>query len=448
MRQSWLSPLAACRSAGAKGLGVFAVEAIPAGTTVAGFGGCVVDRAELDTLDEEHPHPRAPDRRRPLHRRASLPFDDADYVNHSCDPNCGIVGSVLLVTMRDGRRRRGALLRLRHDRHRRLRRVRVLVRDARCAGGRSPAPTGRSPSSATATAAGARPTSSAATRASPRASATVGARWTPRERFVEAVNRPAAEVPLDVAALCIAAHAHPGLDVDAWLARLDALAARLPGTDVRRVARASLRATRASSATSTTTTIPRTRSSTPCSNAGCGIPISLSVLMIAIGRRLGVDVRGVGMPGHFLVLDGARGDVWCDPFHGGARARCRRLPAPVRSRLRRRAARSSPRSSRRRRRPRSSRACWPISNAASSRPIRCSGRGCASCTSRSRASRSRSSSSSPTSSRPPATSCTRPWCSTSSPIAPIGGRPSPTPTPTTAATSCAPARVRLRARMN
>ena len=49
-----------------------------------------------------------------------------------------------------------------------------------------------------------------------------------------------------------------------------------------------------------------------------GIPISLSVLMIAVGRRLGVDVRGVGMPGHFLVLDGERGDVWCDPFHGGA----------------------------------------------------------------------------------------------------------------------------------
>ena len=29
------------------------------------------------------------------------PFDPADFVNHSCDPNCGIVGSILLVTMRD-----------------------------------------------------------------------------------------------------------------------------------------------------------------------------------------------------------------------------------------------------------------------------------------------------------------------------------------------------------
>ena len=53
MHQSWLSPLAVCRPAGAKGLGIFAVDAIPAGTTVAGFGGCVVDRAELDALDEK-----------------------------------------------------------------------------------------------------------------------------------------------------------------------------------------------------------------------------------------------------------------------------------------------------------------------------------------------------------------------------------------------------------
>ena len=99
MHQSWLSPLASCRPAGAKGLGVFANEAIPAGTTVAGFGGCVVDRAELDTLDEKYrTHSLQIDDH--LFIVSELPFDDADYVNHSCDPNCGIVGSVLLVTMR------------------------------------------------------------------------------------------------------------------------------------------------------------------------------------------------------------------------------------------------------------------------------------------------------------------------------------------------------------
>ena len=36
-----------------------------------------------------------------------------------------------------------------------------------------------------------------------------------------------------------------------------------------------------------------------------GIPITLSVLAIEIGRRVGVPVVGVGMPAHFLVRDGA-----------------------------------------------------------------------------------------------------------------------------------------------
>ena len=100
MRQSWLSPLAVTRTAGDKGMGIFAVEAIRAGATVAGFGGHVVDRSELDhfrtgsasgalQIDDD------------LFIASELPFADADYVNHSCEPNCGIVGSVLLVTMRD-----------------------------------------------------------------------------------------------------------------------------------------------------------------------------------------------------------------------------------------------------------------------------------------------------------------------------------------------------------
>jgi SET domain-containing protein len=80
-------------------MGIFAVEPIPAGTTVAGFGGHVVDRSELDDLDDEvriHALQIDDD----LFIASVLPFDDADYVNHSCEPNCGIVGSVLMVTMR------------------------------------------------------------------------------------------------------------------------------------------------------------------------------------------------------------------------------------------------------------------------------------------------------------------------------------------------------------
>ena len=52
-----------------------------------------------------------------------------------------------------------------------------------------------------------------------------------------------------------------------------------------------------------------------------GIPISLSVIMMEVGRRLGVPIVGIGMPGHFLVgLARAHGDVpetFADPFHEG-----------------------------------------------------------------------------------------------------------------------------------
>ena len=142
-------------------------------------------------------------------------------------------------------------------------------------------------------------------------------RMDPRERFVAAVNRPAAEVPLDVAALCIAAHAHPGLDVDAWLARLDALAARCPAPTFDAL-RAHLFEHEGFAGNLDHYDDPENSFLDSVIERRLGIPITLSVLMIAVGRRLGVDVQGVGMPGHFLVLDGLRGDVWCDPFHGGA----------------------------------------------------------------------------------------------------------------------------------
>ncbi len=45
-----------------------------------------------------------------------------------------------------------------------------------------------------------------------------------------------------------------------------------------------------------------------------GVPIALSVLWIEVGRRAGIDMEGVGLPGHFLVY--ASGQL-VDPFHYG-----------------------------------------------------------------------------------------------------------------------------------
>lgn len=46
----------------------------------------------------------------------------------------------------------------------------------------------------------------------------------------------------------------------------------------------------------------------------CGIPITLSLVCIEVGRRRGLTLHGVGMPGHFLV---GSDDGYIDTFHGG-----------------------------------------------------------------------------------------------------------------------------------
>jgi regulator of sirC expression with transglutaminase-like and TPR domain len=49
-----------------------------------------------------------------------------------------------------------------------------------------------------------------------------------------------------------------------------------------------------------------------------GIPITLSILAIAVGRRLGIDIVGVGLPGHFITkATGDDEEILFDPFHGG-----------------------------------------------------------------------------------------------------------------------------------
>jgi regulator of sirC expression with transglutaminase-like and TPR domain len=48
-----------------------------------------------------------------------------------------------------------------------------------------------------------------------------------------------------------------------------------------------------------------------------GIPITLAVVMMAVGRRVGLSVEGIGFPGHFLVRFGGPRGHYADPFHRG-----------------------------------------------------------------------------------------------------------------------------------
>ena len=48
-----------------------------------------------------------------------------------------------------------------------------------------------------------------------------------------------------------------------------------------------------------------------------GIPITLAVVYMELGRRLKIPLVGIGMPGHFLVRHVEVDDLFVDPFHGG-----------------------------------------------------------------------------------------------------------------------------------
>jgi len=62
-----------------------------------------------------------------------------------------------------------------------------------------------------------------------------------------------------------------------------------------------------------------------------GIPITLSLIAMAVGRRLDLDIAGVALPGHFVVManDGDERIVF-DPFEGGRRLQAADCEALVR----------------------------------------------------------------------------------------------------------------------
>lgn len=65
---------------------------------------------------------------------------------------------------------------------------------------------------------------------------------------------------------------------------------------------------------------------------GRGLPILLSALTIGIGRRVGVPIDGIGLPGHFVVADRSGGEArYLDPFDGWAAVDEGRLREIVRS---------------------------------------------------------------------------------------------------------------------
>lgn len=137
-------------------------------------------------------------------------------------------------------------------------------------------------------------------------------------RFTELIGEPEGRLALDEGALLIAAHAYPGLDVAAELARLDDLAERCPATEVGSLVRW-LFVDQAFSGNVRAYHDPRNSYLNDVVARRTGIPISLAVLAMAVGARRGVELVGIGMPGHFLLRDRDDPEGFLDPFARGAR---------------------------------------------------------------------------------------------------------------------------------
>ncbi|MBI3245563.1 MAG: tetratricopeptide repeat protein [Deltaproteobacteria bacterium] len=148
-----------------------------------------------------------------------------------------------------------------------------------------------------------------------------------RERFTQLVHDPMGDFDLAEAALLIAQEDQPELEVATYLQRLDALAAtvrtRLPENSEPAAILAQLNTLlfQEEKLTGNVTDYydPRNSFLNEVLDRKMGIPITLCVIYMEVGRRLGLSLLGVGFPGHFLVkYSGAEGEVVLDPFHGGA----------------------------------------------------------------------------------------------------------------------------------
>lgn len=119
---------------------------------------------------------------------------------------------------------------------------------------------------------------------------------------------------LDVGALAIAAGADPELDTDTWLRELDRLA---QGIDSLETLIHRLFVVEGFAGNTTNYYDPRNSLLDQVLDRRLGIPITLSVVCLEVGRRAGVSLEGVSMPGHFLVRPMAT-DHYLDAFNGGA----------------------------------------------------------------------------------------------------------------------------------
>ena len=151
---------------------------------------------------------------------------------------------------------------------------------------------------------------------------------------------PRAQWQLAEAALVIAREAYPELDIAAYVQRIDALAAELQTrlhvdiAHTEKLARLNhyLFTELGIAGNSEDYYDPRNSYLNDVIDRKLGIPITLAVLYIEVGQRLGLPLSGVSFPGHFLVKCTLRdGAVILDAYAKGASLGIKDLQKRLRS---------------------------------------------------------------------------------------------------------------------
>lgn len=144
--------------------------------------------------------------------------------------------------------------------------------------------------------------------------------------FFALTQGPDEQIDLVRCALHIARDAYPQLDVEAYAARVVAMAAELRPRCAGRSAQERLRQLNRylfeeqgfRGSPQEHYYDPRNSYLNEVLERRLGIPITLALLYLAVGRRLGLALEGINFPGHFLVRCALpEEDLYIDPFAGG-----------------------------------------------------------------------------------------------------------------------------------
>jgi regulator of sirC expression with transglutaminase-like and TPR domain len=135
-------------------------------------------------------------------------------------------------------------------------------------------------------------------------------------RFSDLINGASADRHLDLACALVAKTVDHSADIGAIIVGLDEIAAQCPASFEGIVD--TLFASGMFTGDGDDYHDPRNSLLHEVLKRRTGMPITLSVVAIEVGKRRGVAIRGVGLPGHFVIRDKESG-TFADPFGRGVR---------------------------------------------------------------------------------------------------------------------------------